>query len=130
MTTPRPWSPPRIFFKVAEERENGFGEKEASVRALAATANLISAAGAIMVVAFMSVLLSGTAALNEIAFMLTVGILIDCFVTTKIVIPASIGLTVGRTFWPRRFDKNPLPSATAVAMPTVQCRDDRRILAS
>ena len=147
-----------IFYteKVAEEREHGHGEKEASVRALAATANLISAAGAIMVVAFMSVLLSGTAALNEIAFMLTVGILIDCFIvrkltrwpphpffffpsffgrsavprlpqcrfracalaarltaacplplaqTTKIIIPASIGLTAGRTFWPRRFER-------------------------
>ena len=110
--------------QVAEERENGFSEKEASVRALAATANLISAAGAIMVVAFMSVLLSGTAALNEIAFMLTVGILIDCFVTTKMAIPASIGFTGGRTFWPRRFDhKNPHASAVAVAMATVQCQD-------
>ena len=32
------------------------------------------------------------------AFMLTIGILIDCFVTTKMAIPASIGFTGGRTF--------------------------------
>ena len=59
-----------------------------------------------MVVAFMSVLLSSTTALNEIAWMLIVGILIDCFITTKIVIPASIGLTGAITFWPRRFAAN------------------------
>jgi uncharacterized membrane protein YdfJ with MMPL/SSD domain len=47
-----------IFYteKVAEEREHGYSEKEASKRALAATANLISAAGLIMVTAFLSVL--------------------------------------------------------------------------
>ena len=97
--------------KVAEEREHGYAEKEASTRALAATANLISAAGLIMVTAFLSVLLSSTTALNEIAFMLTIGILIDCFVTTKIIIPATIGLTGRLTFWPRAFKVQPEPEA-------------------
>jgi uncharacterized membrane protein YgcG len=56
-----------------------------------------------MVVAFLSVLLSSTAALKEIAFMLTARILVDCFITTKIIIPASVGLTGALTFWPRVF---------------------------
>ena len=54
-------------------------------------------------VAFLSVLLSSTAALKEIAFMLTARILVDCFITTKIIIPASVGLTGALTFWPRVF---------------------------
>ena len=46
-----------IFYteKVAEECEEGHSVKVAAARALSATANLISAAGAIMVVAFLSV---------------------------------------------------------------------------
>ena len=94
-----------IFYteKVAEEREHGYSESVAANRALVATADLISAAGIIMVVAFLSVLLSSTESLNEIALMLIIGILIDCFVTTKIIIPASIGFTGKRTFWPRSF---------------------------
>ena len=61
-----------IFYteRVAEEREHGYSESVAANRALVATADLISAAGIIMVVAFLSVLLSSTESLNEIALML------------------------------------------------------------
>lgn len=100
--------------RLAEEREHGYVERVAASRALAATANLISAAGVIMMVAFLSVLLSSTASLNEIAFMLIVGILIDCFITTKVVIPASVALTGKLTFWPRTFQSDEeFPAAIA-----------------
>lgn len=94
-----------IFYteRVVEEREKGYSESEAAVRALAFTANTISAAGVIMVIAFMSLLLSSTPTLNEIAFLLIIGILVDCFITTKIAIPAGIALLCGKHFWPNKF---------------------------
>ena len=70
------------------------------MRALEKTANVISAAGCIMVVAFLSLLFSSTPTLNEIAFLLVVGVLIDCFVTTKVIIPCTMALIGRYNFWP------------------------------
>lgn len=93
-----------IFYseRVLEECHNGLSESEAAVKALEETANIISAAGIIMVMAFFSLLVSTTAALNEIAFLLIVGIICDCFVSTKLIIPASIALLDGYNFWPSK----------------------------
>jgi len=94
-----------IFYteRVVEERSKGHPDDLAATRALAATANVISAAGFIMVVAFSSLLLSSTPELNEIAFLLIIGVLIDCTITTKILIPGTLGLLGRLSFWPRRF---------------------------
>merc|ERR1712048_1366812 len=72
-----------IFYteRVLEECEKGMCEKQAAIKALEATANTISAAGTIMVIAFMLLLMSSTPTLNEVAFLLIVGVLIDCFLT-------------------------------------------------
>merc|ERR1711884_387053 len=90
-----------IFYseRVLEECEHGLPEKAAAVSALSATANTISAAGAIMMIAFGSLLLSTSPVLNEIAFLLTVGVLIDCLVTTKVIIPAVTFLLGRYNFW-------------------------------
>jgi uncharacterized membrane protein YdfJ with MMPL/SSD domain len=93
-----------IFYseRVLEEWKNGYNEKEAAVRALAATANTISAAGFIMVLAFVALLVSETPVLNEIAFLLIFGVIIDCFITTKIIIPSVMFLLGRLNFWPRK----------------------------
>jgi uncharacterized membrane protein YdfJ with MMPL/SSD domain len=94
-----------IFYteRVLEECEHGHEDSVAAIRALADTANTISAAGAIMAVAFGSLLLCSTPSLNEIAFFLIVGVLIDCFVTTKVIMPASMYLLGRWNFWPYKF---------------------------
>ena len=56
-----------------------------------------------MVTAFLSLLLSTTPTLNEIAWLLIVGVLLDCFVTTKLIIPATMTIIGRGNFWPRRF---------------------------
>jgi len=87
-----------------EEREHHCrNEKDAALKALTSTANIISAAGMIMAIAFSSLLLCTTPTLNEIALLLIVGVLIDCFVTTKIIMPAAMYLLGRYTFWPRKF---------------------------
>lgn len=96
-----------IFYseRVAEEWNHGYDEKTAAVRALAATANTISAAGIIMVMAFGALLVSATPALNEISFLLILGVLLDCFVTTKVIIPCAMSLLGRANFWPRKQDQ-------------------------
>merc|ERR1711879_1114992 len=81
-----------IFYseRVIEEHHKGYSEREAAVRALAATANIISAAGLIMVLAFLSILLSSTPTLNEIAFVLVLSVVLCCGITTKVTIPAAM----------------------------------------
>jgi len=99
-----------IFYseRVVEEWDHGYDEKTAAVRALAATANTISAAGVIMVIAFGALLISETPALNEISFLLILGVLLDCFVTTKVIIPCAMSLLGRVNLWPR---KQQLPAA-------------------
>jgi len=94
-----------IFYSesILEERQRGHPEKEAVVRALTDTANTISAAGLIMVLAFLALLLCTTPTLNEISFLLIVGILIDCIITTKLIIPAAMYWLGSCNFWPQKF---------------------------
>merc|ERR1712025_1471069 len=68
-----------IFYseRVLEEWMHGYSEKDSAVRALGATANTISAAGLIMALAFIALVLGATPALNEIGFMLVLGVVID-----------------------------------------------------
>jgi len=91
-----------IFYteRVLEEREKGYDDVEASIRALGHTGNLISTAGVIMIIAFFPLLCCGTPCLNQISFLLTVGVLIDCFLSTKISIPAGIAILKGINFYP------------------------------
>eukprot|EP00928_Gymnodinium_smaydae_P061391 TRINITY_DN45479_c0_g1_i1.p1 TRINITY_DN45479_c0_g1~~TRINITY_DN45479_c0_g1_i1.p1 ORF type:complete len:912 (+),score=194.66 TRINITY_DN45479_c0_g1_i1:65-2800(+) len=96
-----------IFYteNVVENCENGYSEKEAAVRALTTTADTITAAGLIMVISFLPLFIGSTPILRQISFMLIVGVLIDCFVSTKIVIPDSVALLKGCNFWPRTFEE-------------------------
>merc|ERR1719230_743818 len=96
-----------VFFMeaVIEHFDRGAPPRLAVLRALAHTGNTICAAGVIMVLAFGALLLGATPALNQVAFLLCLGVLIDCFVTTKVVIPCCMALCPDRIFnqfWPRR----------------------------
>ena len=100
-----------VFFmeSVIEQYDKGANAKEAVARGLAQTGNIICAAGVIMVVAFGSLLICKTPALNQIGLLLCLGVLIDCFVTTKVIIPALMALIpTSANFWPR---KPPRPAA-------------------
>jgi len=100
-----------IFYSetVAEEWHHGHDEKQSARRALCATGNTISAAGAIMIVAFFPLLICNQPILNQVGLLLIVSVFVDCFLSTKFLIPASISLAsrcsrVGChiTFWPSK----------------------------
>lgn len=85
-----------------EERQRGHDDKEAAVRALTATANIISAAGIVMVIAFLPMILCTIPTLNEIGFLLIVAVLISCFIATKVTIPASVAVLGKRSVLPTK----------------------------
>merc|ERR1712232_143279 len=93
-----------IFYteSIMEKWEHGLPGRKAVVEALDSTANTISAAGIIMAVAFTPLMLSPTPVLKQMGFILVLGVLIDCFVNTKVMIPSVVSLLRGCTFWPRK----------------------------
>ena len=55
-----------------------------------------------MTLAFAALFVGASAALNQIGYLLIIGVLIDCFITTKLVIPCAMALLPGDlNFWPR-----------------------------
>mmetsp|Transcript_15963 Transcript_15963/g.50817 ORF Transcript_15963/g.50817 Transcript_15963/m.50817 type:complete len:997 (+) Transcript_15963:56-3046(+) len=97
-----------VFFmeSVVEHYDHGHSARDAVVLALNHTGNIICVAGVIMFLAFGALLLGSTPILNQIGFLLCLGILIDCFVSTKIIIPCAMALLDvlpgNANFWPRK----------------------------
>ena len=109
-----------VFFmeSVVEQHDRGASTKQAVVNALAHTGSTICAAGVIMALAFGALLVGHTPALNQIGFVLVVGVLIDCFVTTKLIIPCCMALIPDKAnLWPRR------PHAAAQSKPRASGAD-------
>ena len=76
---------------------------QATMAGLCHTSNIISIAGVVMLAAFVSLLISTTPVLNQIAFLLLIGIIIDCFITTKIIVPSAMALLGTANFWPQKY---------------------------
>ena len=68
--------------------------------------------------AFGALLFSDSAALNQIGFLLIVGVLIDCFITTKIIIPTAMAL-LPCNFWPRKRPVDAVPLVASQVLPAV-----------
>jgi len=108
-----------VFFmeSVVEHFDAGYSSREAVVEALRHTGTIICVAGVIMFLAFGSLLIGASPMINQLAFHLCVGVLIDCFVTTKVIIPCAMAmldlLPGNANFWPRK----PPPALTE---PTVE----------
>jgi len=103
-----------IFFmeSVAEFYDEGHDSKTAVVKGLEQTGNIICVAGLIMFVAFGALVLGNSPTLNQIGYMLCMGVLLDCFVTTKVIIPCAMALMPGDgNFWPRKRQKELLTGA-------------------
>ena len=103
-----------IFFmeSVAEFYDEGHGSKTAVIKGLEQTGNIICVAGLIMFVAFGALVLGNSPTLNQIGYLLCMGVLLDCFVTTKVIIPCAMALMPGDgNFWPRKRQKELLTGA-------------------
>lgn len=108
-----------IFYTeaVLEECQAGISVKEAGIRALGKTANTISAAGVIMIIAFCPLLLSSTLVLKQIGFMAIGALFMSAFWNTKVVIPVCLQVLGKYSFWPRKFKKRSGPDAIFLMHP-------------
>ena len=99
-----------LMDSVMEHWQEGKDARSAVIAALDQAGTIISAAGIIMFLAFGALLASTTPVLNQIGFMLCIGVLIDCFITTKLTIPALMACVPdAANFWPKK--RPPPPTA-------------------
>ena len=93
-----------VFFmeSAVEFYDEGYSGKQAVLKALEQTGNIICVAGVIMFLSFGALIVGKTAALNQIGYLMCVSVLLDCFVTTKLIIPAAMALIPDKwNFYPR-----------------------------
>ena len=109
-----------IFYTeaVLEECKTGSCSAEkAGIDALGKTANTITAAGLIMILAFLPLLLSSATVLRQIGFIAIGGLFISAFWNTKVVMPLCVLLLKKYSFWPRNFEKKPAVDAIFLVHP-------------
>ena len=96
-----------IFYTeaVLEECNGGLPVKKAGIKALEKTANIITAAGVVMIIAFCPLLLSSTLVLKQIGFMAIGGLSISAFWNTKVAMPVCLHFFGKHSFWPRNLEK-------------------------
>ncbi|GLY72522.1 MMPL family transporter [Actinoallomurus iriomotensis] len=87
-----------LISRVREEYDLGAGTRTAVTRGLARTARVITAAAAIMVCVFLSVLLVGDIAVKQVGLGLGVAVLIDATVVRMVLVPAVMEL-LGKVNW-------------------------------
>jgi len=92
-----------LMESVVEFYDEGYDGKTAVIKALEQTGNIICVAGLIMFLAFGPLVLGSSPTLAQIGYLLCLGVLLDCFVTTKVIIPSAMALMPGSgNFWPRK----------------------------
>lgn len=97
-----------ILGHIAEFRLAGFSDHDAVVLGVSATGSTVTAAGAIMVIAFSGLLMSGQMLLNQISFFMLMSVIIDTLVMRTIVVPVSMDLlSRASNWWPK-----PMPQPT------------------
>lgn len=92
-----------LFERVYEFRKQGFGDREAIQLGLSATGGVISAAGIILALTFVSLIFeAGTANMNQVGFVYVFSILIDTFVVRTMLVPALLSMSPRLNYWPTK----------------------------
>ncbi|WP_034483489.1 MMPL family transporter [Actinomadura oligospora] len=106
-----------LVSRVRENHELGMPTRQAVAGGLAGTARVITAAAAIMVMVFLSVLLGADVAVKQVGLGMGVAILIDATVVRMLLVPALMELCGEANWWVPRFlrrrpepDRAPVPT--------------------
>ena len=91
-----------LLSRVVEFRQYGYANRDAIVLGVAHTGSIITAAGAIMALAFGGLLFSAEPALNQLAFFLVFSVLIDTLVVRTMLVPAYMQVLRNVNWWPAR----------------------------
>jgi len=90
-----------LFGRCYELHQEGLSDEEAIVEAVNTTGPVISAAGVIMCLAFLGMLVqSEIGFLCQMGFCMVFGILVDTFVVRTLLVPAVFGLGGRLNWWP------------------------------
>jgi RND superfamily putative drug exporter len=111
-----------LMSRIREDHDHSGDNSAAVARGLARTARVISAAAAIMVVVFLSVVLGADVTVKQFGLGLAVAVLIDATVVRLVLVPAVMELLGSANWWlPRRLagllPAIPMPERGDVAAP-------------
>jgi len=91
-----------LICRVSEYRQLGLPTRQAIAYGLAQTGPIITAAGAVMALAFAGLLFSAEPTLNELSFYLVFAVLFDTLIIRTILVPALMSILGEATWWPKR----------------------------
>jgi uncharacterized membrane protein YdfJ with MMPL/SSD domain len=116
-----------LISRVREEYDRGAGSREAVTRGLARTARVITAAAAIMVCVFLSVVLGAQIEVKQVGLGLAVAVLIDATIVRMVLVPAVMELLGKANWWLPGWLARMLPAAerSHTAPPPVPVRTDQ-----
>ncbi len=89
-----------LIERVLQERRAGWDDVSAVVRGVRRSGPIISWAGAIMAVAFGGLFSASLPLLNQLAFFIVFGVIIDTFVVRTFLVPALMGVLGAANWWP------------------------------
>ena len=91
-----------LISRVLEYRKLGLTTKQAVLYGFAQTGPIITAAGAIMAIAFAGLLFSSEGALNEMSFYLVFAVLFDTLVVRSLLVPSVMVILGEWNWWPAK----------------------------
>jgi uncharacterized membrane protein YdfJ with MMPL/SSD domain len=100
-----------LISRIREEYDAGAGTREAVARGLSHTARVITAAAAIMVFVFLTVLLGADMAVKQFGLGLAVAVLLDATLVRMVLVPALMELLGAANWWLPRWLARILPAA-------------------
>ncbi len=86
----------------AREESAAAGTRTGIARALAVTGGVITSAGLVLAATFGTLAVLPLLILNQLAFIVGFGVLLDTFVVRSLLVPAAVHLLGERTWWPGR----------------------------
>jgi len=95
-----------LLSKATELREQGLTALEATREALCCTGGIITAAGAIMAIAFLGLMFASMLPINELSFFLVFAVLYDTFIVRSLLSPAMMSLFGRYTWFPSKLAKS------------------------
>jgi len=97
-----------LLGRIVEYRMMGWSDRAAACLAVQKTGSVITAAGLIMAVSFLGLMIPKTVVLNQYGFSLTMGVLFDTFLVRPIIVPAIVAIVEdfkgvdNPNWWPRK----------------------------
>ena len=110
-----------LLTRVLELRLAGATNTRAVTIGLVRSGNVITAAGLIMAIAFMGLLLNSTPTLNQMAIALVVSVLLDTFVVRTLLLPAIMSLLGPLNWFPRSMPEPHAPEERAALGCSIVC---------